>query len=218
MAIIGRTGSGKTHAALFQLSQRNFHEMPWIVFDYKIDDLINEIEGAEYISMDLGGDTETMHEQLPKLPGLYIVQPEPDQDIEDFLRAIWRKRDTGVYVDEGYMIGQHSKSFRLLLTQGRSRRTPVITLTQRPVGMDRFALSEADFFQVFSLIDEDDRKRVEKYVPFNLAKTLPKWHSFWYDVKANEITVVGPAPSADVILDTFERRLAAVKENQKVEL
>lgn len=205
ICIIGKTGSGKTHAAVYQLSMRDIDKRPWIVYDFKFDPLLNSIDGATHIDI---------RDPIPTSPGLYLVHPEPDDTgpVEDHMREIWRKEHTGVYVDEGYMIGRWNKAYRSLLTQGRSKEIPMITLTQRPVEVDRFTFSESEFFQVFALTHTRDIKKVEEYVPFDLTKRLPKYHSYYYDVNDDRIFELGPAPDADAILDTFDLKLGKLKK------
>jgi DNA helicase HerA-like ATPase len=150
IAIVGRTGSGKTYAAAWHLSKRNFDTMPWIIFDFKYDPLLQNL-GA--IELPLG--------TLPDKPGLYIVHPFPDdkEGIDNYLWQIWKHENIGVFIDEGYMVGD-SSAFRAILTQGRSKRIPMIILSQRPVWLSRFVFSEADFFQVFQLNILNDRMQI----------------------------------------------------------
>jgi hypothetical protein len=198
-SIIGTTGSGKTQAALWHLSHRNFHLMPWLIYDYKREQSINAIEGARHIELD----------EIPDTPGIYIAHPHPDDTdaVEKQMWAIWNRGNTGVYVDEGYMVGRHNRAFRSLLTQGRSKSIPMIVLSQRPVWMDNFVFSESQFFQVFRLQFRKDVANVESFVPVNLKNRLPEYHSYYYDVGQDRVNVLKPVPAIEAILGTFERRL-----------
>lgn len=203
ITIVGKTGSGKTVAAVWQLSLRDYDVRPWVIFDFKGDELIGEIPYS--IEWDIRSDP-------PKRPGIYIVRPLPgeQEEIELFLFKIWRQRNVGIYVDEGYMINKYSKMFLAILTQGRSLRIPMIVLSQRPVQVTRFLFSEADFFQIFWLNHAGDRKLVQEFCPLkeiNLDERLPEYHSYWYDVKRDQAALLGPVEKEQVILDRFERRL-----------
>ena len=46
----------------------------------------------------------------------------------------------------------------------------MITLSQRPVWLDPFILSEAEYYQVFRLNHKNDRKKVEEFIPDNSEK------------------------------------------------
>jgi hypothetical protein len=204
-SIVGATGSGKTHAALWHLSRRSFHQKPWIIYDFKFDDLINDIDGVEEISVT---------DRIPDQPGLYIVHPKPheEEQVEQQMWAIWERGNTGVYIDEGYMVGLNNRAFRALLTQGRSKHIPIIVLSQRPVWMDRFVFSESEFFQIFRLQHRKDQQNVEQFVPANLSHRLPEYHSYYYDVGEDKLVILKPVPNRDVIFKTFRDRLARIKK------
>lgn len=211
LTVIGRTGSGKTIAGLWHLSERNYVTKPWVIFDFKGDKTIAEIPYAIDYSVS---------EPIPQEPGLYVVRPLPDDGevVDDFLMRSWHKENIGLFFDEGYMIGNgkgDSKAFRALLTQGRSKNIPMIILSQRPAWLSRFALSEADFYQIFALNDIEDRRRVQGFLPrerINLHDRLPEYHSAYYDVGKDDLTLLSPVPNVDSILATFERRLAPVAD------
>lgn len=206
IAIVGRTGSGKTLAGLWHLSNSPFDSMPWVIVDYKTDDHIALIDRAQYI------DTKF----LPKNPGIYIIQPEPDDEsMRDFLTNIWRRGGIGVYVDEGYMIGENKKveqRFKTLLTQGRSKHIPMIVLSQRPVWISRFVWSESDFYQVFDIATEDDIESIERMLPKNSFHRMPDYHSLYYDVSKRHLTYLAPVPAEDQIIDKINARLKPIRK------
>lgn len=156
--IVGSTGSGKTQAGCWHLSQKDFHRRPWFVIDFKGDALIAEI----------GPDEIDVRAKPPMQPGVYVVRPKPmidDEYLTEFLWKLWKQEYCGLYTDEGYMIpGVRNPAFRALLTQGRSKKIEMVTLSQRPVWMDRFTFTEADFWQIFRLNGLDDRKSVSAII------------------------------------------------------
>jgi DNA helicase HerA-like ATPase len=183
--IVGRTGSGKTVAAVWLLSQSDIDERPWVILDYKNDELINSITRAEPASYD----------ELPELPGVYILKvlPGDDEKVDEWFKRVWETENIGVFVDEGYMVDPRSQWFNACLTQGRSKHIPMIVLSQRPVWLSRFVGSEADFFMVFQLSHEDDMKAVGKYIrdeDEQLARPLPPRHAFYYEVAEARLEVL----------------------------
>lgn len=213
LTIIGRTGSGKTVAGLWHLSKRSFDKMPWVIFNFKDDIHIGQL-------LDLGAKETDIGKKPPEKRGLYVanILPDSNEQIDTFLRRCWENGNTGVYVDEGFMLPSERgkyKWYRAVLTQGRSRKVPVITLTQRPFFLDRFAFSEADRFQIFDLNDNEDIDRIKGFVNYPLktiigpsaTNRLPAHHSLWYDVKRNEAKPLLPVPKPDIVLDTFHARL-----------
>lgn len=197
-AIVGRTGCGKTVLAAWMLSQRDWDLKPWIIYDFKGDELIAELPARQI-------DLRT----VPDEPGLYIVRPLPDQqdEITDHLFRIWEHENCGLYIDEAYMIGQHNTGYRAILTQGRSKRIPVISLSQRPVKVDTFTLSEADFIQTFALNSFRDKKTMEEYMPVDMDEKLPEHYSWYYDVGKDKLFRFVPVPPPEKILEIFRRRM-----------
>lgn len=205
-AIVGATGSGKTQYAVWNLSLKDYTEKPWIVYNFKGDELIDAIPYAHHIDV----KDVPRHEH----PGIYIVHPHPHEfdEVEAQMWEVWRRGNMGIYVDEGLMIGQNNRAYRSILTQGRSKRIPMMNLSQRPVFLDKFVFTESQFFSVFQLQWEGDMKKMREYVPFNIKNELPRFHSYYYDVKNRELHKLAPVPEANEILRTFARRLEHLKK------
>ena len=216
ISIVGRTGSGKTVIAVWHLSRVNFHLMPWIVYDFKGDSLLQKIAA-------LRGSQEIAVDEVPTKPGLYFCHPLPHQidEVAAQMWRIWENGNTGVYVDEGYMVcgpANTNAAFRALLTQGRSKHIPMIILAQRPVWLDKFVFSESDYYQVLALNHAGDRKKMMEYIPANLEQRLPKYHSYYHDVAEDETFVVKPVPTAEKILAVFEKRLAEMAKKPRANI
>lgn len=205
LAIVGRTGSGKTVGALWHLSRRGFNDMPWIIIDYKGDTHIARIPGLREISV---------RAKPPTRPGLYVIRPMPDIDDEAldlFLCRVWENGRTGIYLDEGYMIGRYNKWYRALLTQGRSKHIPIITLSQAPAWVSPFIFRESEFIQAFHLQTPADRIRMAEFMPGADVSHMPKHHSWYWNVLDFELTYLRPVPPPDEILDRIESRLGKLR-------
>lgn len=205
LTIIGKTGSGKTQAALWHLSQRSITSRPWVIFDLKLDPVFEELPAVHEISLT---------EKLPKHPGLYICHPTPAdvEEVEAMMWRIWERERIGVYVDEGYMIPARSAAFQSILTQGRSKSIPVIMLTQRPAWVTRFAFSEADYIQFFKLTDARDAKTAKQFIPLPIESPLPApYYSWWWDNGRDYKAILRPVPKKNTILDVFHDRLVQRK-------
>lgn len=207
LAILGRTGSGKSLAALWHLSNAGFDRKPWLIVDFKTDEHINSIDRAKYIST----------KETPKNPGIYIVQPHPQdgEALAGMLQRVWEKENIGVWIDEGYMMSESpavEKRFVSLLTQGRSKRIPMIVLSQRPVWISRFVFSESDFYQIFQLQDKRDVQTIASFIPPNTYIRLPDYHSIYYDVGRNDVSYLAPVPSEDSILEKIDTKLKPIRK------
>ena len=205
LAIIGRNGTGKTQAALWHLSNQPIDKMPYIALDFKGDEHINGIERAKHIGLD---------DPLPRSPGIYVVHPSPADtkagNVERFLWRVYEREKIGLWIDEGYMLGD-SEAFETLLTQGRSKRIPIITLTQRPVWVSRFVFSESMFYQIFGLTDRRDKKTIESFVPVNMDARLPEFHSYYYDVGRDKLTALAPVPDEATIQASIDSKLKSIR-------
>ena len=217
--IVGRTGSGKTVAALFHLSQANLEDKPWVVIDFKGDENINSIQNIEYIKPDA---------DLSRIgPGLYVLRLRVDQQaqLEQFLWNVYERENMGIMADEGYMIGQgarFSPAFRAILTQGRSKNIGVIINSQRPVWLDVFAKSEANKIQIYHLNSVKDRNTISEFLGDALGpdvqERLAPYHSIYYDIDTNTAVELGPVPPPDVSVKLIEARLAAIRQYKDVQV
>lgn len=208
--IVGRNGCGKTQLGCFLLARNDLRSQRWVALDFKGDELLNSIEYATHID----------DNRIPEKPGLYIRNFDPRESadvINDFLWKIWERQDTGLYIDEGYMVPQGDDgAYKGLLTTGRSRNTPVITLSQRPVRISRFAFSEVSHVAVFDLNDRRDWRTLDEVLPQGFTDwlpaqfagdKLPKYHARWYSVKTDGRYIVVPVPDAKTILAMFDDQL-----------
>lgn len=204
LLLIGKTGSGKTQAALWHLSHAYARgTLPWLIVDYKGDPAI-----ARLPLRDISSATE-----IGSAPELLRIQPPPDSDddVETLLLDIWQRGNCGVFVDEAYMV-PNGPAARALATQGRSKKIPMIICTQRPVFMNRFFLSEADFLQFFRVNDSRDVKIVRGFMPENIERPLPRYHSWYYDNAADSILALAPVPPLADILARFAPPIAPEPE------
>lgn len=207
--IVGRNGCGKTQLGCFLLGKRDLRRERWIALDFKGDDLINSLENARDID----------DARIPKKPGLYVkrFRRASEDEINTFLWNVWEKEDTGVYIDEGYFVPQgEDGAYKGLLTTGRSKHTPVITLSQRPVRVSRFAFSEASHVAVFDLNDRRDWRTLDEVLPQGFTDwlpdgfegpKLPKYHARWYSVKTDGRYVITPVPDADDVRELIDHQL-----------
>lgn len=197
-AVIGSTGSGKTQFSVWLLSTRDFHRRPCVLFDFKGDKLLDAL-GAKEIGLN----------SPPTQPGLYIVRPLPGDEIlvSNFLMKCWANENIILYFDEGYMVPKNDRWFRACLTQGRSKNIEMIVCSQRPVFLDKFVWTESSYFAIFNLNNMEDRKKVGEYLDGMRPKTLPKYHSLWYDVSGQSSHILGPVPDATTLIETFKKRL-----------
>lgn len=185
VAIAGRTGSGKTVAALELLATRDMDKMAWIIIDHKKDDNIAKLPAH---------DLNVNSLFLPN-HGLHKVQPrfnnEGREELENLLLRAFNRGRVGIYVDEGHLLGK-SDAIRTILVAGRSKRVPLIWTSQRAAWIDTFIWSQASFYRVFALQTKHDVKRFEENFPIRW-KTPEEYHSYYYDVNKGKVYYLKPS-------------------------
>lgn len=200
VSVVGMTGSGKTQFASWLLSEAPFDQIPYIIVNFKNDELLRDIPRNREIGLS---------EKLPTEPGVYQVYPLPHQEeeIDDFLMRVWAQENTGLFIDEGFMVPRFSKGLSAVLTQGRSKHIPTIIGSQKPFFLNPFVLSQAEFHAIFKLQTPEDIKRMKGYIPNGALQPLPDYHSTWYDVGRDDLVRLGPVPRASAIHERFDERL-----------
>ena len=199
--IIGRTGTGKTVSGLWLLSEQDL-EKPWIVLNFKNDEHIDSIKNTREID----------YNYIPAKDdaGLFILRPLPRDGklLEAYLWKIWERENCGIFCDEASMVGSND-AFDACLTQGRSKRIPMILCTQRPVWITRWAFSEASFIQVFDLNDQRDIDTVESFVPIDWEQELElkPHYSWYYEIDRNKIFKFKPCPPMPELRKRFAEKL-----------
>jgi hypothetical protein len=205
LVIMGVTGSGKSVAGAHHLFLHTeaHTNLPWIVFNPKRDAMLDA----------MGFEPHRIDKPLPrKLPPgrIFITHPvaetEDDEHVNSIISTVMQRGHIGLYFDEGYSIPKNSGAFRQALTQGRSKHVPIITLTQRPVWLDKFVFTEASMFRAFFLLDKADRDRVKSNTGIVITDDLPPFVSHWYDVGKRERALFKPGPNDQVLIDMFRAR------------
>jgi hypothetical protein len=199
--VIGANGTGKTVLGAWILSRQRFDKRPWVALDFKNEELWDRVGDPPMRPLKLG--------RLPGKTGLYRMEVRPGQEelLEDWLWRVWETENIGLFCDEVSLVPQKA-AFKAILRQGRSKRIPVISCTQRPVDVDREVFTESQFVSCFRLSDERDYKIVQGFTGrAAIDRPLPRHWSYWYDANKAELSVLKPCPPPDSVAASI--RLAA---------
>lgn len=172
--IAGKTGSGKTW-----LAERLLARIPrLVVIDPKAtlgNWRLKEPSKRDWDKFDKG-DPGRFRILAPVLDN-----PEPWYD--DLFGYLYEIGDVTIYIDEAYAVtlpGKHpSKWLSACYTRGRERGIGVWAATQRPAWIPLFTLSEADWFIIFRLNLEEDRKRIAGLAGDSILSPIPDPHGFF---------------------------------------
>lgn len=187
--ILGQTGDGKTIMGGWLLSKQRFDKRPWVAIDFKDEELWEDVGSPAMRRLKLG--------DMPGKRGLYRMKVYPGQEdaLEDWLWRVWRRGNIGLFCDEASLLPKED-AMKAILRQGRSKRVPVIACSQRPVDCDREFFSEAQYRVLFGIGDLHRDYPVIKglFGGLDVRRPLPRFWSYWYDVKKRELHTLRPVP------------------------
>lgn len=224
VTINGMTGSGKSTFAFWLFAESaDFEDKPWILIDYKGEDIISEMvknKDAKVIKIS---------EKLPDKPGVFVLYPS-NRDIDAMVDWLWHvhaRGKTGLIFDEISMIpelrgeGNSGGPMKSILSQGRSKEIPVYSLAQRPVDVNKHVYTEANFTAAFRLRSRKDYDKVMDAVPddipvWNNTRKLKQFECRWYDAEQDMGLFLGPCPPPDVILDMITKRVNNLRKHETV--
>lgn len=207
--IVGKTGSGKTVAALNLAIafKKQYPDIPIIFISSKrekeFSKLIKPLERGEKPNALDGKDVN------------WPILPSQMDELNSYLWQIHLHEYPCVIVmDELMSIPKSVDALLALYTQGRALNITMIGLTQRPVAIELTAISQASYFRIFNLIGEDDLKRLSGYLDMPLelyirpskyahnkiieGKRLKQYYSIFYNVDNAEYAVLKPDPLPDL--------------------
>lgn len=183
----GRTGSGKTYAAGRYL-KTVADKQPGIIIDPKgmFDWQSRHTENAP-IATKFDEVVDYSRESR-----IIFYRPDIENDVveetNELLRAVYRKTDVFVYIDELYGVGNGDTKFPRFLnaiyTRGRQRLITILACVQRPAWVPRFTISENTHHFLFDLDLPDDRGLMAgimgERARISPIEATGKEYSFWY--------------------------------------
>lgn len=202
VALAGMNGSGKTWGAIDMLSWRDIKERAWFIIDHKRDSTLKKLPAQPYNPRSLVLPSRGLHIIRPKLGG------EDREDLEEFLRRVFKHGKIGVYIDEGHLMG-FSNMVRNILVAGRDRRVPLMWTSQKANWIDPFVWSQSKFYRVFTLQTAKDVKAVQENWPVKFQMPAP-FHSWYYDGTKNKVYYLLPADTIEKSVERLDAQLRHV--------
>lgn len=214
--IVGQTGSGKTAFVVWMLARVPI--APIIIYDTKDEPKFRRLPNSRVVVT------------MPEVAAAYedetidyiIVQPpvemlgKPDELDEYLYYHYTHLRDSVAYIDEAYTFHNNGRPYKgliALLSRGRSRGIMTIISTQRPQGIARLCITEAQKVYVFRLADKQDRKRIGDVIPDFGDYPLPPKHGFYYFESGEDSANLFQPVKLDRELDTGYTDTQSNEEN-----
>lgn len=197
--VLGSTGSGKTTCGAYLLAYSGWKHRPTFILNWKGDVLLNKFPAKPM----------SLTDRIPEEPGFYMIHllPDDDDDLAAFFYRCWMHENVIIYVDEATNVpryGAAGKWFRACLTQGRSKNIQMIICSQRPVDLDKYVFSEANYFFVYNLNWVEDRKKLLGYIDGSPINRLDRFYFRWYDVGEQATVIFRPVPTGPEIVKLIE--------------
>ena len=181
--IVGQTGSGKTAFATWLLER--IPTSPIVIYDTKEEEKFPALPNSRLVHNQTDCD-----EAINDLTVDYVIfRPPVDQQgnpeiLDGYLWHHYQHyKGIVAYIDEGGTFHRNTRAFKgliALMARGRSRGITTILSTQRPVGISRSIISEAQKVYAFKLGDRRDRKVLSEVVPNFDHLPLPPKHGFYF--------------------------------------
>jgi len=204
--IVGQTGSGKTAFACWLMLR--IPETPIIIYDTKIEPKFRALPNSTVVHNIMAAKT-VMEESLEF--DYIIVEPDDElldkpEELDAMLMFHYRHmHNTVAYIDEAATFHRNGRAFAgilALMSRGRSKGITTICSTQRPRGISRSLITEAQKIYVMYLADLDDKKRLNDVIPNYAKLPNPVKHGFYYFESAWESPILFRPVTLDKALDT----------------
>lgn len=193
LAIVGRTGSGKTYLTRWFMLRTAY---PWVVMDTKHD---REFDAWRPLA---GLQPMRNLERAWQGRQHVVIRPHPHElqpvVLDSYLGELHDAFEGfGTSIDEMYQIKigtTPGPGIAGLVTRGRVRRQTVIMGSQRPAWVPQFMFTEATYIAIMALSTLPDRKRMFDIVGGHgdvFYRLHPRYWQ-WYDVGSDRIELFRP--------------------------
>lgn len=221
--IVGKTGSGKSVEALERVKQfhaRNPHTGIVIINPKPVANQWDKLIAPEVRDVPVWKAGRFIN---------WKVRPWQDKELNEFLWSIYTEGEPCLLVfDEGQDIKSHKfPSATAIWRQGREMEISILTCTQRPVDMSRYAISQSKVMSIYNIIGEDDLKALDSYMEVPLlayiapskinrgviteGKRLKKYNHLLYDVETGKASIELPVEITETNAITIPKKSLPIK-------
>lgn len=174
--IVGHTGSGKTTLALRLVA--GYRSLVIIDPKWRV-----QLPGAGVVT----ADPRTFAQWWPQRARRVIYRPDPrlrkHEDVDEVIARVLTYGKTCLYVDEAMELSSVAwilPAYKRAITQGRELFVPVVSASQRPIGIHNTVLTEAEHCFAFKLVSDGDRKKVAAFYGDEAGAVIEERFAFLY--------------------------------------
>lgn len=189
--ICGQTGTGKTFLAETYLAgykesvvMLDTKGQYWERKEEKKSAWIGLKENRDFVMVDRLKDLPEAGEKFNKIIYTPVHSEMSFEHYNSFFEWVYNRKHTVAWVDEVMSVCPNTMKlpeyYRAILTRGRSRRTSVWSLSQRPSGIPNLIISESKNVFCYDLQLPQDREKMANITGVKEFLTMPGYRKFWY--------------------------------------
>lgn len=111
-------------------------------------------------------------------------EEQTEEHYNELAKYIYTEGDMRLWIDELMLFTNSAQSYpdflKAILVSGRSRRATVLMCTQRPMGIPAVCIANSQHFFVFSMNNDQDRKKMADVTGCKKFLQVPPKYAFWY--------------------------------------
>lgn len=111
-------------------------------------------------------------------------EEQTEEVYDELARYVYTEGDMRLWIDELMLFTNSAHSYpkflKAILVSGRSRRATVLMCTQRPMGIPAVCIANSQHFFVFSMNNDQDRKKMADVTGCRKFLEVPPKYAFWY--------------------------------------
>lgn len=194
--IAGGTGSGKS--VLADVYTAGMPETV-IKIDIKDDTYARRMDGAPvWRGLVENEDFEVVNSldavKRSEFKKIIYVPPYNEQEPEfynELARYVYEEGNTRLWIDELMLFcdGTYTTKvpfLKAIYVSGRSRRSTILSCTQRPLGIPAICIANSQHFFIFRMNNDQDRKKVADVTGCDKFLIPPEKYNFWYYREGDE--------------------------------
>lgn len=111
-------------------------------------------------------------------------EEQTEENYNELAEYVYTTGDMRLWIDELMLFTNSAQSYpkflKAILVSGRSRRATVIMCTQRPMGIPAICIANSQHFFVFSMNNDQDRRKMADVTGCRNFLEVPPKYAFWY--------------------------------------